>query len=236
METNKIYNVDFKEYIKNIKDKSIDLVVTDPPYKTTKRGISKNTTTGGIVRSEEGKSGKMFKFNNIKPIEYIKELYRVLKDGSHCYIMTNHINLQEILNTATDCGFHFIKSLIWNKGNKIMGQSYMSQFEYILFFRKGKHKKINNCGTSDIINIQNIKTKNNNGENIHPTEKPVELMKILIENSSKEGEIVVDPFIGVGSTALACLMSNRKYIGFELDEKYYNTCIERIDNYELSTM
>ena len=178
----------------------------------------------------------MFKFNNIKPIEYIEELYRVLKDGSHCYIMTNHINLQEILNTATDCGFHFIKSLIWNKGNKIMGQSYMSQFEYILFFRKGKHKKINNCGTSDIINIQNIKTKNNNGENIHPTEKPVELMKILIENSSKEGDIVFDPFIGVGSTALACLMSNRRYIGFELDEKYYNTCIERIDNYELSNM
>ena len=55
------------------------------------------------------------------------------------------------------------------------------------------------------------------------------------ENPNK-GDIVFDPFIGVGSTALACLMSNRKYIGFELDEKYYNTCIERIDNYELSNM
>ena len=223
------YNDDFKKISKNIEDNSIDLIVTDPPYKTTKRGISKNTTTGGIVRSEEGKSGKMFKFNDIKPIEYIPEFYRLLKDGSHCYIMTNHVNLQEILNTATECGFHFIKSLIWMKDNKIMGQSYMSQFEYILFFRKGKHKKINNCGTSDILHIPNKKTKDENGNNIHPTEKPVELMKILIENSSNEGDVVLDPFMGVGSTGVASKELNRKFIGIELDERYFNISNKRLE-------
>ena len=131
----KIYNADAIKIMREMGDNSIDLIIIDPPYKTTKRGISKKTTTGGLVRSELGKQGKIFKYNDIKPQEYIPELYRVLKEGSHCYIMTNHVNLQEMINVATESGFHFIKCLIWDKGNKIMGQCYMSQFEYILFLR-----------------------------------------------------------------------------------------------------
>ena len=153
-----LYCNDYKEILKRLPNDYVDLIITDPPYKTTKRGISEKTNTGGLVRSELGKQGKIFKYNDVKISEFIPELYRVLKDGGHCYIMTNHVNLIEMLNIATKCGFHFIKSLIWDKGNKIMGQCYMSQFEYILFFRKGKHKKINNCGTSDILNIPNKKT------------------------------------------------------------------------------
>ena len=112
-----------------------------------------------------------------------------------------------------------------------MGQYYMSQFEYILFFRKGKGKRINKCGTADILDIPNKKTKDENGKNIHDTEKPVELMKILIENSSLEGELVLDPFVGVGAVALACEELNRDYIGIELDENYYNIAKERINDY-----
>jgi len=230
LELNKIYNEDF--LLNKLPNESIDLIVTDPPYPTTKRGISESTTTGGLVRSELGKQGRIFKHNNIKPQQYIPEFYRLLKEGSHCYIMTNHVNLYEMLTVAKECGFHFIKSLIWNKGNKIMGQAYMSQFEYILFFRKGKFKKINSCGTADIINVPNKKTKDANGKNLHDTEKPIELMKILIENSSKEGEIVLDPFIGVGSTVLACVGSGRQYIGYEIDNEYYDTSNERIINFQ----
>ena len=229
MEVNKIYNIDCTEYMKTLPSECIDLIVTDPPYKTTKRGISSKTTTGGLVRSELGKQGKIFRYNDIKPCEYIPELYRILKNGSHCYIMTNHVNLQEILNVATECGFKFIKSLIWNKGNKIMGQYYMSQFEYILFFRKGKGKKINKCGTADILNVPNKKTKGEDGKNLHDTEKPVELMKILVENSSQENEIVLDPFMGIGSTGMACKELRRHFLGIEIDEKYFNIAKERID-------
>nr|DAR08361.1 MAG TPA: adenine-specific methyltransferase [Caudoviricetes sp.] len=103
-----------------------------------------------------------------------------------------------------------------------MGQFYMSQFEYILFFRKGKGVKINNCGTSDILSVSNIKRKDANGKNLHDTEKPVELMKILIENSSLENQIVLDPFMGIGSTGIACLQAGRKFIGIEIDESYFN--------------
>lgn len=183
-----------------------------------------------MLQTNSFMKGRVFKHNDLKPQDYIPEFYRILKEGSHCYIMTNHINLQNMLNTATECGFHFVKSLIWNKGNKIMGKFYMSQFEYILFFRKGKAKKINNCGTSDILNIPNKKTKDENGKNIHDTEKPVELMKILIENSSNENELVLDAFMGVGSTCVACKETNRDFIGIELDNVYYTISNERVFN------
>ena len=111
-----------------------------------------------------------------------------------------------------------------------MGQYYMSQFEYILFFRKGRGKKINKCGTADILEIPNKKTKGEDGKNIHDTEKPVELMKVLIENSSNIDEVVFEPFMGVGSTIMACIELDRKYIGCEIDEKYYNIAKNRIEN------
>lgn len=216
---NMLLNQDVREVFKTIPDNSIDLVVTDPPYKTTSRGNA--GTSGGMLQKEINKKGQVFKHNNIKPQEYIPELYRVLKDGSHCYIMTNHVNLQEMLNVATESGFKFVKCLIWDKGNKIMGQYYMSSFEYILFLRKGKAKRINNCGTADILRVPNIKLKGEDGKNLHDTEKPVELMKIMIDNSSNEGDIVFDPFMGIGSTGVACLELNRRFIGVELDEQYF---------------
>ena len=80
---------------------------------------------------------------------------------------------------------------------------YSSSNKPILFFRKGSAKKINNCGTSDILFVANKKTKIN-GVNIHDTEKPVALMKILIENSSQPDDIVLDPFMGSGTTGVAC--------------------------------
>ena len=223
-----LYNLDFLDIVHTIEDSSVDLIVTDPPYKTTKRGISKNTTTGGLVRSDLGKQGTIFKYNDIKIEEFMPHLYRVLKEGSHCYIMTNHVNLVEMLNVAKDCGFHFIKSLIWDKGNKIMGQCYMSQFEYILFFRKGKHKKINYCGTPDILSIPNIKAKDEFGQNLHDTEKPVELMEILIKNSSNENDVVLDPFMGIGSTGVACKNLQRNFIGIEIDKRYFDIANTRI--------
>lgn len=220
-------NADCLELIKRISDNSIDLIITDPPYLTTSRGSAGNS--GGMLQKEINKRGKVFDFNNIKCKKYAPEFYRILKNGSHCYIMTNHINLIEMLNVFTNNGFHFIKSLIWDKGNKIMGQYYMSQFEYILFFRKGKGKKINNCGTSDILTIKNIKTKNAQNKNLHDTEKPVELMKILIENSSQEQEIVLDPFMGIGTTGIACKQLNRQFLGIEIDKNYFDIAKERIE-------
>lgn len=221
-----LYNCDSTSLIKQFPSDTIDLIVTDPPYRVTSRGCNGNS--GGMLTKEINKKGMVFTHNNVNISEYSKEFFRLLKEGSHCYVMTNHVNLHEMLNAFINAGFHFIKSLIWDKGNKIMGQYYMSCFEYILFFRKGKGIKINNCGTPDILSIPNKKTKID-GKNIHDTEKPVELMKILIENSSKEGDIVLDPFMGSGSTGIACKQTNRKFIGIEIDEQYFKIAEERIN-------
>lgn len=197
-----------------------------------------------MLKKDINKKGKVFTFNDIDCIKYAPEFYRILKDGSHCYVMTNHVNLIHMLNTFTDLrtdeekengvkpyGFHFIKSLIWDKGNKIMGRFYMSQYEYILFFRKGKGIQINNCGTSDILSIPNKKNKDEFGKNLHDTEKPVELMRILIENSSQEQELVLDPFMEIGSTGMAAKASHRNFIGIEIDNNYFNIAKRRINDY-----
>ena len=225
----KLINGNCLDTLKNIPNESIDLIVTDPPYPTTSRGNAGNS--GGMLQKDINKKGRVFTYNNINCKEYAPEFYRLLKNGSHCYVMTNHINLIDMLNTFTDVGFHFIKSLIWNKGNKIMGQYYMSQYEYILFFRKGKGKKINNCGTSDILSISNKKTKDKDGKNIHDTEKPIELMEVLVNNSSQENELVLDPFMGVGSTGIACIKNNRNFIGIEIDENYFTIAKERMGGF-----
>lgn len=83
------------------------------------------------------------------------------------------------------------------------------------------------CGTKNILRIPNIL-----GNKKHPTEKPVELLKLLIENSSNEGDIVMDCFMGSGSTGIACINTNRKFVGIEIDKKYYDIAVERIQEIE----
>ena len=221
MELNTIYNEDCLEGMKRIPDNSIDLVVTDPPYRTTSRGSSGGT--GGILKEEINKRGKVFKHNDIKFNEWLPELYRILKDTGHAYIMTNNKNLKGMLMEIENVGFNIYKTLIWAKNSPITNMYYMDSHEYIIFCRKGKAKRINNCGTKSVLNVDNPRNK------VHPTEKPVELMEVLINNSSQEGELVFDPFMGSGTTAIACLKTNRQYIGFELDEEYFKLSLERLE-------
>lgn len=190
-----------------------------------------------MLQKKINRKGQVFEHNNIEIEDYLPKFYKILKETGHCYIMTNHKNLTHFLKVIDEWrdeeiggGFHFIKSLIWDKGNKIMGQFYMNQFEYILFLRKGAGVKINNCGTSDILSVANKKTKDENGKNIHDTEKPVDLCKILIENSSNENDTVIDPFMGVGACGVAAKQLNRKFIGIELDDTYFEIAKKRIEN------
>ena len=217
-----LFNGDCLEVMKGIPDGSVDLVLTDPPYKVTSRGGY--TSAGGMMLDSQMRKGKVFKENLIKIRDWLPELHRVLKETGHCYIMCNNKNLPDFLAAISDSDFHLIKTMVWAKDNKIMSQAYMSQTEFILFLRKGGFVRINNCGSSDLVQVKNPKNKS------HPTEKPVELMEYLIGNSSQESEMVLDMFMGAGSTGVACKNLNRKFIGIELDENYFNIAKERIDN------
>ena len=228
METNVIYNEDCigEDGMCRLPDNSIDLIVTDPPYKTTTRGCSGGT--GGMLKTELSMQGKIFENNDITPEEYLPKLYRVLKPKGHCYIMTNDKNLLDFMNAVEKSKFNRYKNLIWRKNTAITNMFYMDDREYILFCYKGKAKKINNCGTRTTIDAKNPRNK------VHDTQKPIKLMKILIENSSKKGDIILDPFMGSCSTAIACIQTNRRYIGYEIGEKEYKDGIKRLGEYDKS--
>lgn len=225
----KLVNGDAVQLLKTLGDKSVSLIATDPPYKLTQRGRSSKSTMGGLYNNDLTFRGKIFEHNDIEIKDYASEFYRILKDDCHCYVMTNNYNLIDMLNEFTNVGFKFIRSLIWDKQSKICGTFYMNQFEYILMFRKFDPRIINNCSTSDILSVPIKKLKDADGNNLHDTEKPVDLMKILIENSTQEGETVLDPFMGIGATGVAAVSTYRDFIGFEIDKKYFDIAQRRID-------
>lgn len=217
------------EVMKSLPDESIDLICTDPPYKVTKKGC--HGTMSGYWATDRANSGKIFSHNDIDIEEYLPEFFRVLKADAHCYIMCNNLNLQHFFEVIGKSPFHFVKLLVWDKQSKICGRYYMGQVEYIFMLRKGRDKPINNCSTSDLLSFSNFnREKDRNGNNLHDSIKPVPLMQCLIENSTQEGELVLDTFIGSGTTAIASIRSKRHYIGCEIDKTYYNVAQERIAN------
>ena len=171
--------------------------------------------------------GKIFKYNDIKAETWFPELYRVLKDGSHCYVMTNLINLEKYLTISRQVGFGLHNLLIWNKNNAVTNRWYMKNCEYVLFLRKGKAFSIHNGGSKTVHQFDNIL-----GHKNHPTEKPVELMKFYIENSSKIGDLVFDPFMGTGATGVGALEVERDFMGFEIDPDFFAIAQQRLTTKE----
>lgn len=247
---NKIINADCMKILKQLPNESIDLVVTDCPYKITSGGCTtglygnnkdaiikgcgrcakKWETSGQLDENYSNiKSGKMFNHNEIDFEEWLPEIYRVLKDKTHCYIMVNGRNLAKLQQVAENVGFIYQNLLVWEKGNSTPNKFYLNACEFILMLRKGGERWINNMGTKTILKVPNII-----GTKRHPTEKPVHLMRILIENSTNENDIVLDPFAGSSPVAVACRRSKRKFICIELDKKYFDAGQDRIAEEKLN--
>lgn len=213
---------DSVDIIKKIPDNSIDLVVTDPPYKVISGGKPyKKEQPSGILSKNDG---KIFKYNDIEPESWIPEIYRVLKDKSQCYIMVNALNIEKYLTICRKTGFNLHNILVWMKNNCTPNRWYMKNCEYVLFLRKGNAKAINNISSKTVHQFNNLL-----GNKRHPTEKPVELMEMYIINSSNEGDIVFDPFMGSGSVGIAALKNNRRFIGIEIDKEYFSISRKRVE-------
>ena len=219
----KLYQGDCLKLMKNIPDVSIDLIITDPPYKTITGGDSNGANSERPKGMLQG-NRKLFKHQNIKISSWMPEIYCVLKEESHCYIFTNSLNLQEMLNEATKAGFKLHNLLVWEKNNCTPSQYYMKNCEYVLFLRKGKAKWINNIGESKTVH----KFNNIIGNKLHPTEKPVDLLEYYLLNSSEPNDVVLDPFMGAGSMGEACILNNQNFIGIELDSTYFQIAKDRI--------
>ena len=221
-----LYNDDCLKIMTALPDASIDLVATDCPYKIVSGGCStKNFNCAGVLSNNNPNvtSGKLFAENEIAFSDWLPEVFRVLKDGRHCYIMVNGRNLADLQACAERVGFGFQNLLVWDKGNKTPNRYYMQQVEFILMLKKGPSRTINNAGTGNLLSF-----KNPVGNKCHPTEKPVGLMESLIGNSSEPEWIVLDPFMGSGTTGVAAVGLNRHFVGIELDKGYFDIAQTRI--------
>ena len=234
LEINKIYCMDCLEGMKQMPDKSVDLIITDPPYpidtengtnrfkfKVNKKGSKENHLTDKNLNWFP----TPYKWNYLWKNTLI-EMKRILKDGGHIYIFINEDNLfKEKLRI--DNYFIFRSLLTWFKGSSYsecfgMGCYWRKSCEFIYFYTKGKTKKyIIDHGTLLHYPRNNIKIN-------HPTPKSVKMIMKIIEKSSDENDVVFDPFMGSGTTAVACKQLNRNFIGFEISQEYVDIANKRL--------
>lgn len=226
MEVNQIYLGDAYKLIKEIPDKSIDLIVTDPPYKI--EGIHGS----GIIKNRDVVFADELAENGLdKGMDFaiLDEFIRVLKK-INIYIWCNKPMLLPLLKYFVEEKHCNYEILIWAKENPIpfCGTHYLVDKEYCLFFwEQGAYTDIRFERAKTVyVTKTNVEDKK---KFKHPTIKNIEIIENLIKNSSREGGVILDTFMGSGTTALACKHLGRNYIGFEINETYYKIAIDRLN-------
>lgn len=223
MSNYKLYQGDCLEVMKNIEDGSVDLVVTDPPYEiaTTGAGIYKQADKQYVKELNGMKDG----FSE----EVLDELCRVMKKINIYFFCSQKqiIPLLDYFVKKKKCNWNILS---WHKTNPIpaCGNKYLTDTEFILFFRE---KGVKVYGSFDTKRTWYATPLNQSDKKKygHPTVKPLSILENLVVNSSKEEGIVLDCFMGSGSTGVACLNTNRDFIGIELDEGYFKIAQNRIE-------
>lgn len=228
-ETDQIYNEDSYKAIKDLPDKCIDLIVTDPPY------LIENTKAGG--NSDLSKSIQLmnnelddYKITQSIDVKILEEFVRVLKN-INIYIWCNHKQIPMYLDffvNKYNCVFDII---IWNKTNAtpLFFNKYLTDKEYCLYFRKNGYCNPQSYEDAKTVYYQPINIKDKDKFN-HPTIKPINIIETIIKNSSKPNDIVADFFMGSGTTCVACKDTGRQYIGFEINSKWFKVAQDRLNN------
>jgi len=199
----------------------VDLVVTDPPYLLTYGGHH-GSFGGKLSVDVYDNKGGIVECATDWP-EFMPLIYAALKPNAHAYIMANNRHVQNLLNSADAAGLKFHNLLVWDKGTATANRWYMKNLEFTGFFYKGKAFFINDCGAKQLIRCPNVLNSP------HPTEKPAALMAHYISNSTQPDQTVLDPFMGVGSTGVAAIRSDRRFVGCEIEQKYFDIACKRIE-------
>lgn len=214
--------------MKEMKVNSIDAIITDPPYNISR---DNNFTTMGRAGIDFGEWDKDFDLTS-----WIKVAEPLLKKGGNIVIFNDWKNMTNITQSLEDNGFE-VKDLIrWKKTNAMprnRDRRFITDYEVAVWgVKKGGKWTFNRL--SDTYEIPEIigglTPKSEKVDGGHPTQKPVYVMRWLIERLTNKGDVVLDPFMGCGTTGVACKELNREFIGIELDEKYYNIAYKRINN------
>lgn len=222
LELNRIYNMDCLEGMKQILDGTVDLIVTDPPY------LLENTG-GGLFSTEK--------------IRFHKELQEI-KDGFDMRILDECCRVMKQTNIYLWCSQkqiplyldYFVKQrgcnwnlLTWHKTNPVpaCGNKYVSDTEYCLFFRGKGVELYGDFSTKATYYLSNTNRDDKNRWH-HPTIKPLGYIQRQIINSSQIGGVILDPFMGSGTTAVACIQEKRNFMGFEINKEYFDIACKRI--------
>ena len=211
---------DCLERMKEIPDGSVDMVLTDPPYNIARDNNFSTMGRAGIDFGEWDKGADLF--------SYINEVYRVLnKDGSFV-VFNDWKNLGDIARYAENLGFVTKDMLRLEKSNPMprnRDRRYITDYECAIWFTMPKAKWTFNRQDSS---YQRPKFVHSIDKGLHPTQKSLSLMEQLLLVHTNKGDIVLDPFMGSGTTGVACANTDRSFIGIELDEGYFEIASKRI--------
>lgn len=206
---------DCLDRMQEIPDGSIDMICTDPPYGMEFK--SNHRTVG---------HKKIANDDNLDWIDdFAAHCFRTAKKDTAHYVFCSFHKV-DIFKQAFEKLFTLKDILIWEKNNTGMGDlegSFAPKYEMILFLQKGR-RKINGSRDPNVIRTR----KTDNG--LHPTQKSVPLMEYLLSKFSERGDLILDPFMGSGTTGVACESTGRKFTGIEMDEGYFEICKDRIFN------
>lgn len=211
-EINDIYNIDCMVGMRDISDNSVDFTLTDIPYNAV------NRTSNGLRELSKEKADII----TFDLIEFLDEVYRVTKN-SICIFCG-----KEQFSTIFEYFAHkkgTTRPIVWEKNNPspMNGQYiYLSGVELAVWFKKSGSKVFNAHCKNTVFKFPNGKRE------WHPTQKNLDLFKEIIKDNTNENEIVFDPCVGGGTTVIASMALNRKYLGFELDTDYFKKTKERI--------
>lgn len=217
--------MDCSDGMKQINKNSVDLIVTDPPYDVNYGEKSLILSKFGKARDKQIKRDENYKEFGFNYNEISFLFNKVLKENAHCYVFCADKQVVNWIRSMELNDFKYGGYLVWVKHRQTFDLSFGFNYNYstelCLYFRKGV-KKLNKLGLN---NVMDYPTKNCL---IHPAEKPEGMIRYLINNSSNEGDTVLDAFMGSGTTAVACKQMNRNFIGFEVSEEYCKIIMERL--------
>lgn len=220
---------DSRDIIKRIPDNSIDFILTDPPYNIGQHSTGNIPLPGRSAMNNDVAEWDMIDFN---PEEWADEFIRILKPTGNLFIFTSYNQLGRWYN-CLDHKFDTSNFMIWHKTNpapKIFKAGFLNSCEMIFTCWNKKHtwNFISQAEMHNFIESSICMKPERLSNPKHPAQKPVAILRKMIEIASNENDIVFDPFMGVGSTGVAALNLNRRYIGIEIDQTYYEAAKKRI--------
>jgi len=242
---NEIYNMDCLEGMKLIQDNTIDLVITDPPFAIdfkAKRSNYHRTSSRVLEGYQEISKDQYYDFT----LSWMKEVYRVLKESGSMYVFSGWNNLKDILNALDETGFITVNHIIWKyQFGVVTKRKFVSSHYHCLYVCKDDNKRKffpysrydkddrttgnGSLHYKDKEDVWVINREYWNGDLKTPTKLPFELIKKILQYSSEENDIVLDPFLGSGQVAVVSKMLKRQYIGFEIVKEYYEFARERLE-------